>query len=102
MSDQRDVVGLIGLGQMGGAMCRTLLRFGWRVIAWEISPSALAAAVADGAEPADSPADVAARTQIMLTSLPDAGAVREVALGAGDIVTGECSWHLLVDASTTS
>ena len=38
MSDQRDVVGLIGLGQMGGAMCRTLLRFGWRVMAWEVSP----------------------------------------------------------------
>ena len=38
----------------------------------------------------------------MLTSLPDAGAVREVALGAAGIVTGECPGRLLVDTSTTS
>jgi len=64
--------------------------------------AALAAAVADGAEPAANPAHVTARTQIILTSLPDAGAVREVALGAAGVVTGDCSGRLLVDTSTTS
>jgi len=50
------VVGLIGLGQMGGPMARTLLGAGWRVVAWDLMAAGLGAAVRDGAEAAADPA----------------------------------------------
>jgi 3-hydroxyisobutyrate dehydrogenase-like beta-hydroxyacid dehydrogenase len=100
VTEQQGPVGVIGLGQMGGAMCRTLLRGGWQVVAWDVAPAALDAAVAAGAEPARDPAGVATRAEIMITSVPDVAAVREIALGAHGVVRGECAGRLLVDTST--
>lgn len=100
MPDQRGTVGLIGLGQMGGAMCRTLLHAGWRVVVLDLVPSALAAAVAAGAEPGTDPSDLASRAHIIVTSLPDAPAVREVAFGAAGLVKALCSGRLVIDTST--
>lgn len=100
MTDDRGTVGLIGLGQMGSGMCHTLLRNGWRVVAWDVAPAAIGAAVEAGAEAALDPADVASRARIIISSVPDARAVREVALGDRGIVHGDCAGRLLVDTST--
>ena len=102
MPDARPVVGLIGLGQMGAAMCRTLLRGGWRVVAWDIAPAAVDAAVQGGAVAARGPADAASRAGVILTSVPDIDALREVALGASGLVRGECRGTVLADTSTIS
>jgi 2-hydroxy-3-oxopropionate reductase len=100
VADEQGTVGLIGLGQMGGAMCRTLLRGGWRVVVWDVAPAAINAAAESGAEPALDPAGVASRAQIIITSVPDAQAVREAALGDHGIVRGDRSGRLLIDTST--
>jgi 2-hydroxy-3-oxopropionate reductase len=96
----QQVIGIVGLGQMGGAMCRTLLRGGWRVVVWGRTPAAVSAALTAGAEPASDPADLASRAQIIITSVPDSQAVREVALGDHGIVQGDCAGLLLIDTST--
>jgi 3-hydroxyisobutyrate dehydrogenase-like beta-hydroxyacid dehydrogenase len=65
-----EVVGFVGLGNMGGPMCRRLVAAGYRVIAFDLSADALRTAVDAGAEPASSAADAAARSTLFLTSLP--------------------------------
>ncbi len=100
MTQHQRAVGIVGLGQMGGAMCRTLLRGGWRVVAWDPAPPALGAASAAGAEAASDPADVASRVAIVIASVPDAEAIREVALGDQGVVRAGRTDGLLVDTST--
>ncbi len=95
-------VGLIGLGQMGGAMCRTLRRAGWPVVAWDLSAAAIAGAAATGADIALDPADVGRRTSLILTSLPDAKALRAVTLGDHGICGVASTAKLVIDTSTTS
>jgi 2-hydroxy-3-oxopropionate reductase len=101
-SPATGTVGLVGLGQMGGAMCRTLLRAGWHVVVWDISAAAVAAAAEAGAEAATSPSEVATRGHLVITSLPDAHAVRAVALGPAGLVASRTGDLLVVDTSTTS
>lgn len=83
-------------------MCRTLLRGGWRVVAWAPARPAVARAVEAGAEAAMDPADVACRAQIIITSVPDEQAVRAVAMGDRGLVQGEREGRVLVDTSTMS
>jgi 2-hydroxy-3-oxopropionate reductase len=94
-------VGLIGLGQMGGPMTRTLLRAGWQVVVWDLAPGAAEKLGAEGAIVAADPLQVARQAPIVITSLPGIDALRTVALGDHGI---SHSGHdvLLVDTSTTT
>jgi 3-hydroxyisobutyrate dehydrogenase len=65
-----EVVGFVGLGNMGGPMCRRLVAAGYRVVAFDLSAEALQMAVDAGAEQGARAADVAARCTVFLTSLP--------------------------------
>jgi 3-hydroxyisobutyrate dehydrogenase-like beta-hydroxyacid dehydrogenase len=60
----------------------------------------VAALVAEGAEAATSPAEVAARAEVVLVSLPTPEVVREVALGADGLIHGDAI-KTYVDLSTT-
>jgi 2-hydroxy-3-oxopropionate reductase len=102
MTTQSATVGLIGLGQMGGAICRTLLRNDWQVVAWNHTRAKLEAAADAGARIAEDPADVARRAQIILTALPDSAALRSIAFGDRGILAGASGGCLLVDTSTIS
>ncbi len=52
-------IGMIGLGRMGGAIARRLMRSGHEAIVWDRDAAAIAALVADGAIAAASLADLA-------------------------------------------
>lgn len=65
-----DPIGFIGLGNMGFPMMSRLLAAGFPVCAFDVREDALAAAVALGATPAASVADVAERAETVLASLP--------------------------------
>jgi 2-hydroxy-3-oxopropionate reductase len=95
-------VGVIGLGQMGGAMTRTLRGAGWRVVAWDLATPLMEAARSVGAEIAKDPRDVARRCPTVITSLPDAAAVRAVVLGERGLATAGRLDLLVADASTTT
>lgn len=99
MSDG-NVVGLIGLGQMGGRMARRLHLAGWRVVGWDPFAPAVAAAATSGLEPAADPAAVAAAAPIVVTSLPDMVALRAVVFGRGGIASAGHSDRLIVDTTT--
>jgi len=76
---EQPLVGFVGVGSMGGAMVGTLLRAGWRVLAYDIDPDNLAAAVAKGAQAADSAPSVVAQCDFVLTSLRSSKVFVEVA-----------------------
>jgi 3-hydroxyisobutyrate dehydrogenase-like beta-hydroxyacid dehydrogenase len=93
-------IGFVGLGQMGGPMSRRLLAAGHELVVHDVRAEAMAALVAEGAEAAGSPAEVAARAEVVLVSLPTPQVVRAVALGPDGLVHGR-ALRTYVDLSTT-
>jgi len=99
-AEAKDTIGFIGVGRMGQPMAARLLAAGHPVVAFDTQGQALGAIAAKGAHTAASPAEVAARSEIVMTSLPTPAIVRAVALGADGIASG-AKVRLLVDLSTT-
>ncbi len=98
-------VGFIGLGIMGAPMARNLLRAGHGVVAWNRSPGPLDAAIADGAERGASPADVAARADVVITCVTASDDVEAVVLGTDawpGVIEGVRAGSVVVDMSTIS
>jgi 3-hydroxyisobutyrate dehydrogenase-like beta-hydroxyacid dehydrogenase len=83
---QDTVAGFVGLGTMGSALSAHLLAAGWRVAGYEIDPARLAAHTGRGGEAATSPAS-AAIGDVMVTSLPSAQALLDVAAGEGGLAS---------------
>jgi 2-hydroxy-3-oxopropionate reductase len=96
----KDTIGFIGVGRMGQPMALRLIVAGHDIVAYDVRGQALSAVAAKGAQTASSPAEVASRAQIVMTSLPTPPVVEAVALGAGGIVEGG-KVHTVVDLSTT-
>jgi len=78
-------VGFIGLGHMGQAMARTLLKAGHRVTVYNRTHSKEAALAADGANIAARPSDVC-HGDALITMLSDDAAVEDMVLGSGHIL----------------
>ena len=76
-------LGFVGLGTMGGPMCRRLARAGHPVHAFDLDPARVAEAVQAGAIAADSAAAAAASADIFLTSLPRPDHVQAVMVTGG-------------------
>lgn len=93
-------IGFVGLGQMGGPMTRRLLAAGYALVVHDARPEAMDGLIAEGAEAAGSPLDVAARAETVLVSLPTPEVVREVALGTDGLIGGRAI-RTYVDLSTT-
>jgi 3-hydroxyisobutyrate dehydrogenase-like beta-hydroxyacid dehydrogenase len=75
----KGTVGIVGLGIMGGSFAKNLSQAGWRVIGYDISAASRRAAMRNGVEIAAGPADVAAKSPVVLTSLPKPAALMDVA-----------------------
>lgn len=92
-------VGFVGLGNMGLPMARRLLAAGHRLAVCDLDRERVRRLVDEGAEAAATPAEVAARAETVLTSLPSPAAVEAVALGPDGVVAGD-RVRRLVDLST--
>ena len=99
MSD-RDRIGFIGLGIMGKPMAARLVRAGFPVVVHNRSPEAAEELAAEGAEPAGSPREVAERSDVVVTMLPDSPDVEAVVLGEDGVIAGVREGMLVVDMST--
>ena len=73
-------VGFIGLGQMGQAIARNLVKAGHRVIVYNRTRAKSEALALEGAEIAESPAD-ACRRPVVITMLADDDAVEGIFSG---------------------
>jgi 2-hydroxy-3-oxopropionate reductase len=99
--EHRPRVGVIGLGLMGAPMARNLLKAGFPVVVHNRSRGKVAELAAAGAEPADTPRELAERTDVTITMLPDAPDVEAVYHAPGDgLLAGVTAGQLLIDTST--
>jgi 2-hydroxy-3-oxopropionate reductase len=71
-------------------------------VAWDLVDAGMEALQADGVEPAADPRGVAAAASIVLTSLPDMGAVRAVSFGSAGLLAAGRDDLLVVDTSTAT
>lgn len=93
-------VGFIGLGIMGRPMALNLLHAGYSLVVHSRSPEPVEALAAEGAERGSSPADVASRTDAVITMLPDTPELQLVVVGPRGIVEAARPGLLLIDMST--
>ena len=83
MSDKREKIGFVGLGNMGGPMARRLAEAGYDVMAFDINADALNAAVEAGCTAGADANSCARHADLLLTSLPRPDHVREVMVDGG-------------------
>ncbi len=95
-------IGFIGLGIMGRPMVRNILRAGFPVTVWNRSHPGIEAAVADGAGEAANPREVAQRSGVVITMVPDSPDVEQIALGPRGIIEGAHHGLVHIDMSTIS
>ncbi|PWH12498.1 MAG: 2-hydroxy-3-oxopropionate reductase [Anaerolineae bacterium] len=93
-------VGYIGLGLMGKAIARNILKAGFPLVVHNRSRAAVQELVAEGASQAFSPAEVAAQVDVVFTNLPDTPDVESVVLGPGGIGETIRPGSVYVDNST--
>ena len=70
--------GLIGIGAMGLPMARTMVNRGFEIVGFDLNQKAIAAAVEVGVQAATNLADLVARVEIIIASLPDDASMREL------------------------
>ncbi|MGH7279217.1 MAG: 2-hydroxy-3-oxopropionate reductase [Candidatus Rokuibacteriota bacterium] len=97
-----QVIGFIGLGIMGKPMARNLLKAGHPLIVHSRSRPPVDEIVKAGARAAESPREVAAHADLLITMLPNSPDVELVALGKDGIIEGARPGLAFVDMSTIS
>lgn len=95
-------VGFIGIGNMGGPMCRNIIKGGHDVTVFDLNAAAVKTCTDLGAKAGTSPKDVASQVDIVMTSLPFPRDVEAVALGPNGIIEGARQGTIYVDLSTNS
>jgi 2-hydroxy-3-oxopropionate reductase len=98
----KNKIGFIGLGIMGKPMSKNLLKAGYELVVYNRSRPSMDEVVAAGAKPASSPRDVAEKTKIIITMLPNSPDVQEVVLGENGIIEGAQKGSILIDMSSIS
>ncbi len=93
-------IGFIGTGTMGQPMVNNLIKKGHAVVAYDVVPAALDAAVKLGAVKVGSSAEAAKSAEIVVTMLPSASHVLSAYLAPGGVLEGIAPGRLCVDMST--
>ena len=81
-------IGFVGLGIMGKPMVKNLLKAGHTVTVYDIMPAGMDDVAAAGAEKGASPKDVASKTDIIITMVPDGPEVEQAVLGPNGVLEG--------------
>jgi 3-hydroxyisobutyrate dehydrogenase len=95
-------VGFVGLGTMGGPMAANAARAGFEVSAWNRTPGRAAELQELGVQVLDTPAAVAAASEIVITMVSDTPDVEAVLFGPDGVAEGAKAGTLVVDMSTIS
>lgn len=92
-------VGYVGLGAMGGALARRLQQ-SRKLRVYDLRPEAVSALAAVGAVAAQSPAALAAQSDLVLTCLPTSNEVRQAIFAENGIASGLKQGGLIADMTT--
>lgn len=103
MTHTTPVIGFVGLGVMGGPMCRNVaLKHSGHVIAFDMQPAAFEILSDTNAQRAESLAEIAATADIVFLSLPGGPQVEQVCLGDESLTSNDERPSIIVDLSTTT
>lgn len=99
---ERPRIGFIGLGIMGRPMAKNLLRAGYSLTVYNRSKGAVQELVAAGASAADSPRELAAQADVIITIVTDSPDVAQVLTGEQGVIHGARPGSVVIDMSTIS
>jgi 3-hydroxyisobutyrate dehydrogenase-like beta-hydroxyacid dehydrogenase len=95
-------VGFIGLGDMGEIIVPRLIDAGFQVTGWNRTLEKAKPLAEKGMAVGGSPADVAAKSDVIFSIVTDAAAVEAVALGENGVLSGIAKDGIYIDMSTIS
>jgi 3-hydroxyisobutyrate dehydrogenase len=93
-------IGVAGLGKMGAAIASRLLELGHQVTVWNRTAQKTEPVVKEGAVAAATPAELASRSEIIITILTDSAAIEAVFHGPSGLLQGEVQGKLFIEMST--
>ncbi len=93
-------LGFVGLGAMGELIVPRLMNAGHEVTGWNRSAEKAKPLIAQGMRWADTPREVARKSEMVFSIVTDSKAVRAVALGNDGIVSGIGKGSIYIDMST--
>src|SRR5581483_5155746 len=93
-------LGFVGLGAMGELIVPRLMAAGHAVTGWNRTRAKAEPLIAAGMAWADTPREVAARSEMVFSIVTDSRAVKAVALGPDGIVSGLRKGGIYIDMST--
>lgn len=95
-------IGFIGLGVMGKPMAKNLLSAGYPLTVWNRTRSKMDELLSLGAMAADSPKEVAEKSDVVIIMVGDSPDVEEVVLGPSGVIEGASQGLVVVDMSSIS
>jgi 3-hydroxyisobutyrate dehydrogenase-like beta-hydroxyacid dehydrogenase len=101
MSDNKPRIGFIGLGLMGQAFTQRLTDCGYTVTGYDLEAAKIKQAEQHGVVPANSPAEVATNSDIIMTCVTSTQCVEDVVFGDKGVANAGAAGSILVDFSTT-
>lgn len=93
-------IGFVGLGIMGKPMVKNLLKAGHEVMVFDLNKASVDEMVTSGASSGTSAADVASKTPLVITMLPNSPHVKAVVLGENGVLSGAKEGTILIDMSS--
>ncbi|MBE6423279.1 MAG: 2-hydroxy-3-oxopropionate reductase [Succinivibrio dextrinosolvens] len=93
-------IGFIGLGIMGKPMARNLMKKGHTLVVSGHNKAVAAEFEKDGATVFETPREIAANSDIVITMLPNSPQVEEVVLGKDGVIEGAKKGSCVIDMSS--
>jgi len=93
-------IGFIGLGIMGKPMAMNLLKAGYSLTVYDILPEKIKEVVEAGAKAGSSSKEVAQKSEIIITMLPNSPEVKDAVLGTNGVLDGAKAGTILIDMSS--
>lgn len=95
-------VGFIGLGIMGKPMSKNLLKAGIDLTVYDIDKKSVSIIEQAGAKTANTPKELAEKTNIIITMVPNASIVEAILTGTDGIIYGLQENTIIIDMSSIS
>lgn len=93
-------LGFIGLGNMGKPMASNLVKAGYPLTVHDLQPEPVKELVVMGATAADSPREVAEKSEVVITIVTSSPQVEQVMFGPIGVLAGLKSGAIIIDMST--